>query len=376
MRVLQRYFATEVVRSVLFVMLALLVLFSFFDLMGELPQVNKSGYRLQHALLYVLLGLPGYIYEFMPIAVLIGTIYVLAQFASNSEFTIMRAASMSTFMAGSMLAKIGLGFVLLTFLFGEVFAPVSSKLAQKVKLSAVGSSVAQEFRTGLWTKDLIKDNGIAGNVIGSRFLNVKEILPNRSLLGVKVFEFDNNFHLSREVTAARAEYADKNVWRIFDVTETVFPKTLSMQDIAVISTRKFASKEIVSEITPDILSVLSVDPDRMSAYDLAAYTRHLADNKQDSERYEIAFWKKITYPFAILVMMALALPFAYLHARSGGVSLKIFSGIMIGMVFYLFNSLFSHVGLLNTWPALVTALAPSLLFLMIAIAALRYVERH
>ncbi|MDO8653763.1 MAG: LPS export ABC transporter permease LptG [Undibacterium sp.] len=376
MRVLQRYFAVEVVRAVLFVMLALLVLFSFFDLMGELPSVNKNGYRLPHALLYVLLGLPGYIYEFMPIAVLIGTIYVLAQFASNSEFTIMRAASMSTFMAGSMLAKIGMVFVLLTFLFGELIAPYSSKLAQKVKLSAIGSSVTQEFRTGLWTKDLVRENGLEGNIIGSRFLNVKEILPNRSLVSVQVYEFDNNFHLSREITAARAEYAGKNTWRLFDVTETAFPKTLSTQDIASISTRKSASREVVSEITPDILSVLSVDPDRMSAYDLSAYARHLSDNKQDSERYEIAFWKKITYPFAILVMMALALPFAYLHVRSGGVSLKIFSGIMIGMVFYLFNSLFSHVGLLNTWPALVTALAPSLLFLMIALAALRYVERN
>lgn len=376
MRVLQRYFAVEVVRAVLFVMLALLVLFSFFDLMGELPSVNKNGYRLPHALLYVLLGLPGYIYEFMPIAVLIGTIYVLAQFASNSEFTIMRAASMSTFMAGSMLAKIGMVFVLLTFLFGELIAPYSSKLAQKVKLSAIGSSVTQEFRTGLWTKDLVRENGLEGNIIGSRFLNVKEILPNRSLVSVQVYEFDNNFHLSREITAARAEYAGKNTWRLFDVTETAFPKTLSTQDIASISTKKSASREVVSEITPDILSVLSVDPDRMSAYDLSAYARHLSDNKQDSERYEIAFWKKITYPFAILVMMALALPFAYLHVRSGGVSLKIFSGIMIGMVFYLFNSLFSHVGLLNTWPALVTALAPSLLFLMIALAALRYVERN
>lgn len=376
MRVLQRYFAVEVVRAVLFVMLALLVLFSFFDLMAELPAVNTHGYRLPHAVMYVLLGLPGYIYEFMPIAVLIGTIYVLAQFASNSEFTIMRAASMSTFMAGGMLAKIGLVFVLLTFLFGELIAPYSSKLAQKVKLSAIGSSVTQEFRTGLWTKDLIRESGLEGEVIGSRFLNVKEILPSRSLLGLKIYEFDRNFHLSREITAVRAEYAGKNSWRLSDVTETAFPKTLSTQDIASISTQKSASKEVISEITPDILSVLSVDPDRMSAYDLSAYARHLADNKQDSERYEIAFWKKITYPFAILVMMALALPFAYLHVRSGGVSLKIFSGIMIGMVFYLFNSLFSHVGLLNTWPALVTALAPSLLFLMIAVAALRYVERN
>ena len=94
MTVLQKYFGSEIIRSVLFVMLALLALFSFFDLMAELPSVNKGGYRLMHAFAYVVLGLPGYIYEFMPIAVLIGTIFVLAQFASNSEFTIMRAASM------------------------------------------------------------------------------------------------------------------------------------------------------------------------------------------------------------------------------------------------------------------------------------------
>lgn len=73
--------------------------------MGELQSINKTGYRLPQALFYVVLGLPGYLYEFMPIAVLIGTIYVLSQFASNSEFTIMRAASMSTVMAGTMLAK-------------------------------------------------------------------------------------------------------------------------------------------------------------------------------------------------------------------------------------------------------------------------------
>ena len=114
----------------------------------------------------------------------------------------------------------------------------------------------------------------------------------------------------------------------------------------------------------------------MSAYGLAAYTKHLAENKQITERYEIAFWKKIIYPFAVFVMMALALPFAYLHFRAGGVSLKIFAGIMIGVSFQLLNSLFSHIGLLNTWPALVTAILPSAVFLLMAISALWWVERH
>lgn len=377
MKILQKYFGAEILRSVLFVMLALLALFSFFDLVNELQSsVNKGGYQLKHAVIYVLLGWPGRIYEFMPIAVLIGTIYVLAQFASNSEFTIMRASSMSTMMVGHILLKIGMIFVLLTFLFGEILSPVSSKFAEKMKLSAIGESLEQEFRTGLWTKDLVRENGLTGDVIGSRFLNVKEIMPNRHLKGVKIFEFDKNFHLSHEMTAADAEYVGKNTWRLFDVIETSFPKTLTSEDIAAVKSEKLASRDVVSEVTPDILSVLFADPDRMSATDLAAFTKHLADNKQDGERYEIAFWKKITYPFATLVMMALALPFAYLHVRSGGVSLKIFSGIMIGMVFYLSNALFSHVGLLNTWPALVTAVVPSILFLIIAALGLRYVERN
>lgn len=376
MSVLQRYFAREIFRAVLFVMLALLGLFSFFDLTSELQVVNQGGYRLQHALLYVLLGTPGYLYEFMPIAVLIGSIYVMAQYASNSEFTIMRAAGMSSFKAGGMLIKIGLVFIVVTFVFGEVLSPISTKLAKKVKTTALGAAITQEFRTGLWTKDLVRENGLKGEVVGSRFLNVKEVLPNRGLVGVKIFEFDNEFNLSREIVAARADYVGKNIWRLSDVNETSFPKTLNATELSAVSSVHASSKEIVSEITPDILAVLFLDPDRMSAYDLATYTQHLIDNKQDSERYAIALWKKITYPFAVLVMMALALPFAYLHARSGGISLKIFSGIMIGMVFYLINSLFSHLGLLNTWPAPVTAVVPSLLFLMLAMIALRYVERH
>jgi lipopolysaccharide export system permease protein len=114
----------------------------------------------------------------------------------------------------------------------------------------------------------------------------------------------------------------------------------------------------------------------MSANELAVYTRHLAENRQETERFKIAFWKKLIDPLSIFVLMALALPFAYLHSRSGGISLKIFVGIMIGVSFLLINALFSHLGMLSTWPAFLTAVAPSLLYLMLAIGALRWVERH
>ena len=378
MTVLQRYFGKEILRAVLFVLIAFLALFAFFDLINELPSVGRGAYKIQHAFLYILLGLPGYTYELMPIAALIGTIYVLAQFAANSEFTIMRVSSLSTVQTAVMLAKIGLIFLLMTFVFGEVIAPLSTEFADRLKQQAQGV-VAKEFRSGLWTKDVIKAND--GNVIGTRFMNVRELQPKGKLLGVKMYQFDRDLRLVSLIIADSAVYQGNGQWLLEQVADTRF--ALSVFDLSTlpdatsgVSTTKSASMPFTSEITPDLLSVTAADPDRMSALDLSKYTRHLAENKQVTQRYDIAFWKKIVYPFAVFVMMALALPFAYLHARSGGVSLKIFIGIMIGVSFKLINSLFSHVGLLNTWPPLATAAAPSVLFLAIALTGLWWVERH
>jgi lipopolysaccharide export system permease protein len=348
---------------------------------------------IQHAFLYVLMLLPGHVYEVMPVAALIGTIYTMAQFAASSEFTIMRASSMSTQMAAWMLFRIGIVFVLVTFIFGELVTPRTAPLAEKLKLSAKGSTISQGFRSGMWTKDIVHSDGMKGAVTGSRFFNVRQFRADGHLLDVKLYEFDTSFRMRSLITAASATFEGNNTWRLVDVTETLFTNSRELpatgaaperagfqsmfgQETSAVSTRKLASMKLVSEITPKILSVSSADPERMSANELAVYTRHLSENKQETDRFKIAFWKKLIDPLAIFVLMALALPFAYLHTRSGGVSLKIFIGIMIGVSFILINTLFSHLGLLSTWPPFITAVAPSLLFLALALGALWWVERH
>jgi len=87
-------------------------------------------------------------------------------------------------------------------------------------------------------------------------------------------------------------------------------------------------------------------------------------------------WKKLTYPFAPLVMMALALPFAYLQDRMGVTSIRIFSGVMLGIGFHMLNGLFSSLGVINSWPPFLSSVTPSLLFLLTAIGMLWWVERR
>lgn len=378
MNTLEKYFAREIARSVLFVLLAFVVLLAFFDIVNEVKSVGIGGYTLINALYYVLLGVPGNIYEYMPLAALIGTIFVMAQFASRSEFTIMRVSGFSTAQAVWMLLKIGLVFVLLTFIFGEVFAPLTFRMAERYKISVMPSAHKQDFQSGLWTKDLIRANGLGGEIIGSRFLNVNAVEAKGKLNGLKFYDLDNQFRLVKQVTAESATYQGGSVWRLSKVEEVYFPLSLNDTEITDVRVRLLDSMDLVSEITPTILLASSADndTDRMSAYDLALYSQHLLDNKQSAEKFEIAFWKKVIYPFAVLVMMALALPFAFLHFRSGGISLKIFTGIMIGVGFYLLNNVFAHIGLLHTWPPFVTAVLPSLIFLSAAMAALWWVENN
>ncbi|MEJ7808731.1 MAG: LPS export ABC transporter permease LptG [Telluria sp.] len=394
MKILQRYFFVSIAQAVGFVLAAFLALNAFFDLTGQLTLIGSNGYGLQHALLYVLLRVPYHVYEVMPVAALIGTIITMAQFAASSEFTIMRASGMSTRQAAWMLFKIGIVLVLVTFVFGELIAPRTAPIAERMRLSAKGATVTQGFVSGMWTKDMVRSEGIAGTVTGSRFFNVRQFRNDGQLIDVRLYEFDTDFRMRSLITAARGSYKGNNIWRLEDVTETLFSNTAQQaevaampaappqilsnygQDTSLVTTRKMPGMDLVSEVTPKIISVSASDPDRMSANELAVYARHLSENKQESERFKIAFWKKLFDPLAIFVLMALALPFAYLQTRSGGVSIKIFAGIMIGVGYMLVNSLFAHLGVLSAMPAVLTAIAPSLVFLALALVALWRVERH
>ena len=353
-----RYLSREIYAAVLLVLLAFLGLFAFFDLVNELDEVGKNGYMLYHAAIYVAMIMPGRVYELMPIAVLIGTLYALTTFARHSEITVLRASGLST--TRFLLALLGIGsvFVALTFIFGEYLAPPAERAAQQWRLAATRSMVSQELRTGLWVRD------------GRRFVNVRSVLPDTSLEGVRIYEFDERAALVSisEAKTGVHEGASEG-WRLRNVEQTRF-----LGDHT--DTRVLPDLVWKSELTPEVLSVLMVVPERMSVSTLYSYIRHLEENNQRTTRYEIALWKKLAYPFAALVMMGLALPFGYMQTRMGGVSLKVFSGIMIGVGFHLLNGLFSNLGVINGWVPAVAALTPSIVFLIAAMTMMWWVERR
>lgn len=353
----ERHLAREIYATTGLVLLAFLMLFAFFDLIHELESLGKGGYQLQHALAYVTLTVPGRLYELFPIGVLIGTLYALTVLARHSEITVLRASGLSTRNLLLTLAKIGLVFAALTLVVGEFVAPPLERVAQQLRLDAMGSLVAQQFRSGLWVRD------------ERSFINVREVLPDATLRQVRVFEFDEGFRLRSISEAKGGRYAGAGSWILTGVDRTEFGGDAARVE-------RFAEMTWKSAINPDLLSVLMVVPERMSVVNLYFYIRHLSGNQQKTERYEIAVWKKLVYPLAALVMMALALPFAYMQDRMGAVSVRVFAGIMLGIGFHMLNGLFSSLGVINSWAPFFSAITPSVIFLVAATGLLWWVERR
>ena len=356
-RTLERYLARQIYAAVGFILFAFLALFAFFDLIKELTDLDKGEYQLRQVFTFVMLTVPAHAYELFPVAVLIGTLYVLSHLASNSEYTVMRGSGLSPARAALMLFKIGLAFVVLTFVIGEWLAPLAEETAQKTKLRALSSMIGQDLQSGLWFKD------------EGSFINVREARQASQLSGVRIFDFDESYRLRAITAADAAQYRGSGVWMLTGVARTSFtaegPRTSRAE-----------RSEWRSAVTPDLLDALIVQPSRMSSWALHKYIQHLAGNKQKTDQYEIALWKKLVYPLATLVMMALALPFAYMHARAGMVGVKVFLGIMLGTFFHMLNNLFSHIGMLQHWPAFASAVVPSSAFLMAAVLMMWWVERR
>ena len=373
MKTVRRLLYRDIVSSVAFVALAFVALFFFFDFVDDLDGVGKRGRTVAHVVLGALYEVPGHLYDLFPIAVLIGTIYALARLAQSSEFTILRTSGLGPWRALAMLAVLGAMFGLLTFVVGDFVAPASER--QMVQLKAQFSGGLRVGGAGAWLKERKKtpegERSYSINVSGT---NAAGLLQD-----VLIFEFDPDGRLLTRFSARQGRVQADGTWSLSDVVITHWPGEF------VAATQKTSEKIVEERLTnfqwpstlrADVVAAAVLPLATMTTAELWRYSVHLSDQEQAAQRHEIRFWKKALYPLACLVMVALALPFAYLHARAGGISLKVFGGVMLGISFVLLNNLAGHIGLLRDWTPWVAAATPSLIYLMLSMAAFTWLVRY
>ncbi len=355
MALLERYLGRIILNQTMLVLMVLLGLFLFVNFIDQLTDIGHGTYSLPDAISYVILTAPRLLYELFPMAALLGTILGLSILASDSELIVMRASGISIMQITRAVLKTGGLFVITAILIGEVVSPWTETRAERNRAEALQANIQQQTNFGLWMRD------------STTYVNVGEVLPDLSLLRVKVFEFDQNKKLRSLVFAKEGEFRDGE-WVISDVTQTV----IGLDDRATPQQLKNAYWN--TDVTPQILTAFLIQPEQLSIWQLRDYIQHLSENSQKTDGYELAFWNKLVLPLSIAVMIILAIPFVFSNLRMGNLGKNLFIGIMLGLGFHAANKVFGYVVLAYGLPPLLGATLPVIVFLSVAIIFLRRVE--
>ncbi|MGM0552787.1 MAG: LPS export ABC transporter permease LptG [Pseudomonadota bacterium] len=351
--ILGRYVIRQVLLGTALAVLLLVALDLVFALIEELRDTEQGTYGLIEALLYLALTLPRRLYDMLPSAALLGGLLLLGNLAANSELTAMRAAGMTLGRFTGWVMQAGLVVVLAMVALGEFVAPVAENRAQNLKAMAFDRQLSVS-PIGLWARD------------GQRIVHADAVLPGQQLAGVRIIELGDDRRPRVLTRADRAIYRDGE-WELEAVRRS-FPTPDG------VTTEQRATEVIEHLIVPAYFSVLVVEPSQMAARDLARYVDYLRTNRLDAAPYELAFWQRFTLPASTWVMLLLAIPFLFGAQREGGAGRRLFIGIGIGIGFLIVMRAMTHVGLAFALPPWLAATTPVLLFLGIALAALRRLQ--
>ncbi|OBT17396.1 lipopolysaccharide ABC transporter permease LptG [Vibrio sp. UCD-FRSSP16_10] len=351
-KILDLYIGRTIIATTSICLVTLVGLSGIIKYVEQLRKVGRGTYDLLHALYFVLLSVPRDIELFFPMAALLGALIALGTLATSSELTVMQAAGYSKVDIGMSVLKTALPLMLLVMLLGEWGAPQAQKMARDLRTMSISGGHMVSTRTGVWAKD------------GDDFIYIGNV-NEQKLKAINIWEYDKQKELMRSIFAQSADYIGDKTWQLKHVTTTLYTNETE------ISKKKEDTLAWKTTLEPDRLEIVTVKPEELSLTGLYGYVTYLKDSEQDASRYELAFWRKITQPLSIAVMMMLALSFVFGPLRSVTMGARILSGVIAGFSFYISSEFFGPLSVVYQIPPMWGALAPSVAFMLVAIILLR-----
>lgn len=351
MKILDRYIAMNLIKLTLLALFSLVFLFAFFSLVDQLDSTGRGKYGVWQAIMYVFLTMPRLVSELFPIAAVIGSMATLGMFAKNSELAVFRTSGISQFRFALSLCKGAVVLIGVSLFIGEIVSPYTEQTAQHMRSMALTEQITLQTKYGFWSRD------------GQSFINIRKVLPGDRLQQIYIYEFDNANKLRTSTFAKRAEYKDEQ-WVLEGIRQT------EITDEGVnIRKMKFAKWQAL--LSPEVINLIIVKPQFLSFIGLYHYISYLKTNGQSSLIYEQALWSKIINPFAIIVMVLIAIPMVKSYSRMTAIGQRVSLGCLIGIIFHIINQITGHMGIVyNIHPAL-SVTFPTLLMLSLIVWWLR-----
>jgi lipopolysaccharide export system permease protein len=322
---------------VLLVICSLDMLSKFIDQLDNIT----NNYTFLEVFIYVALNIPASIYRYMPFAALVGGLIGLGSLASTSELIIMRAAGVSLIRMTVSIMKPVILLIVFVLLLAEYVIPTAVQYSENRKdIKRQGIESVMSSYGGLWNRE------------GNEFMHFNSVQANGKLLGVTRYNFDKNNQLTSTSFAQSAIYINGQ-WQEENIIETVITPS-------AIEKNSYQVRPWNIQLSPEILSVLIQEPDDLSISKLYFYINYLEQQNTDNESYKLSFWNKVLQPLAIISLVVISISFIFGPLREVTMGFRIFSGVVVGIIFQLTQKLLGPTSLVYGFSPLVAVLIPIL----------------
>ena len=359
--VVNKVFFKELLLSIFGVLLAFMLLFFTIDALNEVKFLGQGDFHLLTYLKVLCLYQPEYIYQLLPICALIGSVLALSSMAARSELVVWRVSGVSLWRLVRIVAAVGLVLSALLWLIGDGGIARASRTATEMKKVALHKTGYFKDDGGYWSKQKLADGGF-------RMINVASLTADNTLIDVRLYDLSSQFTLKRMIEAQTAKPLPKSgSWQLADVRLIdVHTDAQGLLIDRTLSNPKTLDVDL-AENNIDVIRNYGQETINMTMGQLQERIQTLSATGQNVRPFEVAYWQKMFYPLGVVVMVLLALPFAFMQTRKGGVGVRVVTGIMLGLSFFILTAATQYIGPLVTWSPIGLAVAPSLIFLSIAI---------
>jgi lipopolysaccharide export system permease protein len=345
-RRLALYMVRLFVTRSLAVLVALVLILMTLDLLGESGKILAiPGNTDADLWRYVGLRLPILLSRFLPFSVLLGTLIAFVGLNQHSEVVAMKAAGLSAhqILAPLVIASIAIAAVL--FAFNELVVVNSTREVTAWSdndYKPVPPSSGMVSNVWVMNGDDLVHAGIAGG---------------RPFTAERVEYFDRSGGvLQREILAARAVPRPTGDWLLQDVR---------IYDANMNVVRRLPQMVALQGLTTNQLTLAKVEPTELPYWTLKERIAELDAGGRPDDEARAGLAHKIAGPLSTVLMPLLAAVAAFGLARSGQVLVRAVIGMALGFTYFVVDNFSLAMGNAGTYPPLIAAWAPFLLFLLI-----------
>ena len=354
MKIRERYIRKTHLSFTFIVLVIWLGLYSFFNFLSEMSSIGQINYTTLEAFRYIALLIPEVAYKHASPVILLGCVLGMGHLATTNQLLVLRVSGMSIFRLTILTIKTALIFVIAVIAIGEIFAPMASEEAERGRSKALERSIASQNQEGFWIRD------------GENFINVQKNIGGKLFSGVTVIEVNSSNKISTVVTSEQATFDGKSM----DMKNAEIFSIDGIKEIDDISLKERNSYNKTVKFDQDQIDSLKKEPDELTTCNIIKQIQFLSENKLRSGVFEVELYKRLIKPITLMAMILLAMLFVFGSTREVTLGRKIFFGVSLGLSFEMLSRIGGAMALSLDFDPLMSAIIPTTLVIVIAIALL------